>query len=69
MKSTTRLSKSIVKKKKSRKMSGKPINVIVETNGNRKISSMSYNKKKTQINRNGMGSLIGFWVVGRKPHS
>ena len=30
----------------------KPINVTPETKGNKNISSISYNKKKTQISKN-----------------
>lgn len=30
---------------------------------------MSYSKKKTHINKNWIGSLIGFCVWGLKPHS
>lgn len=68
-KSIIKLTNKIVKKKNSNNTSTKPLKVIVDTNGNKKISSMSYNKKKIHINRNGIGSRIGFWVVGRKPHS
>ena len=42
---------------------------IVDTNGNKKTSSISYSKKKTQISKKGIGNRIGFWVVGLKPHS
>lgn len=40
-----------------------------DTYGKRKTNSISYNKKKTQINRNCIGNLIGFCVWGLKPHS
>lgn len=47
----------------------KPQYVIPDTNGNKKINSISYSKKNTQINKNWIGKRIGFCVVGRKPHS
>jgi len=37
--------------------------------GNKKTNSISYSKKKTQINKNCIGKRIGFWVCGLKPHS
>jgi hypothetical protein len=45
-KSIIKLTNKIVKKKNSNNTSTKPLKVIVDTNGNKKISSMSYNKKK-----------------------
>jgi len=43
--------------------------VMVETYGKRKMSSISYKRKNTQIRINWIGSLITFCVVGRNPHS
>ena len=36
---------------------------------NKNTNSISYNKKKIQINMNCIGSLITFCVIGLKPHS
>ena len=40
-----------------------------DTNGNRNTNSISYNKKKTQINKNWIETLITLWDCGLKPHS
>jgi hypothetical protein len=40
-----------------------------DTNGNRNTNSISYNKKKTQINKNWIETLITLWDWGLKPHS
>ena len=69
MKSTIKLIRSITKKNEIKAKSKSPRNVRAETRGNRKTSSISYSKKKIQINKNWIGTLIGFWVVGLKPHS
>jgi len=58
-----------MKKNTSNKLSYKPKNVIPETNGNKKTSSISYNKKKMQMIKNCIEILIGFCVWGLKPHS
>jgi hypothetical protein len=65
-KSIIKLTNKIVKKKNSNNTSTKPLKVIVDTNGNKKISSMSYNKKKIHINRNGIGSRIGLLKTSRR---
>ena len=58
-----------VKKKNSKLRSYNPVNVMTEVNGNRNTNSMSYNKKKIQINKNWIGIRTGFCVIGRNPHS
>jgi hypothetical protein len=47
----------------------KPAKVIPDTYGNKKINSISYNKKKTQISKNCIGRRIVFCFVGLNPHS
>lgn len=58
-----------MKKRITNRPSVKPIKVIADTKGKRNTSSISYNKKKIQINKNCIGSLIVFCEVGLKPHS
>ena len=57
------------KNKTIRNRSYIPPNVTPETYGNKKTSSISYNKKKTQINKNCSDTLIGLWDWGLNPHS
>ena len=40
-----------------------------ETKGNKNTSSISYNKKKTQINKNCIDTFMTLWDCGLKPHS
>jgi hypothetical protein len=58
-----------IKKKKINTRSYNPKYAIPETKGNKNTSSISYIKKKTHINKNWIGSLIGFCDWGLKPHS
>lgn len=69
LKSITRLIKRIKKKNETNSKSYRPKNVEAETRGKRKTNSISYSKKNIQISKNCIGTLIGFWVVGLKPHS
>ena len=69
MKSKIRLKKNKEKKSIIKSRSYNPKKVIPDTKGNIKISSISYNKKKTQISKNWIGKRIGFWVIGLNPHS
>lgn len=64
-----RLLKSTPKNSMIRKKSYKPVKVYPETKGNRNTNSISYNKKKTQINKNCIDILITLWFCGLKPHS
>ena len=57
------------KKKTSKLKSYQPTKVVTDVKGNKNTSSMSYSRKKIQISRNCIGTLTGFWVVGRNPHS
>lgn len=52
-----------------RNKSYRPVNVKPETKGNKKTSSMSYNKKNTQINKNWIETFIIRCDWGLKPHS
>jgi len=44
------------------------VNVDPDIKGNKKISSMSYKRKKTHINKNCSDNWIGLCVCGLKPH-
>ena len=43
--------------------------VVIDVSGNKNINSISYKRKKIQINKNWIGTRIGFCVIGRNPHS
>jgi len=58
-----------VKNKINSKVSYNPKKVIPDTNGNKKTNSISYSRKNTQIIKNWIETLMGFWVWGLKPHS
>jgi len=69
VKSTIKLINNIKKKNNNNKISVKPKKFTVDTSGNKYINSISYKRKNIQINKKGMGNLIGFCVTGLKPHS
>ena len=64
-----KLANNINIKKKINHNSYIPVNVEPDINGNRNINSISYSKKKTQINKNCNESCTGLWIWGLKPHS
>jgi len=69
VKSNTKPMNSIKKKNNNNTVSYKPIYSSVDTNGNKYINSISYNKKNIQISKNGIGKHMGFCVTGLNPHS
>jgi len=59
----------MTKKNINKRKSYRPAKVTPDAYGNKKTNSISYSKKKTQINKNWIGNLTGFCVWGLKPHS
>ena len=55
-----KLTNRMKKKNSNNNRSVNPKKLTVDTSGNKKINSISYNKKKIQINKKGIGKRIGF---------